>query len=607
MLIYYYIGMFVISLILSMIYTFMWHKHFSIYITLLFTFIPISNLGFLFTAMAKTEDSAITGVKISYIGGCYMLMLTMLSIFNICKLRIPKWLSSVFLIICSALYLGTLTIGRNQYFYKSFVFDQKRIPGLSLITDKEYGPGHTLFIVFTVVLFVVTLIALIYAYFVKTDFSANLLFRMFMPLLVCMVSFFYGRVLTDDIEFLPAAYCFSQIMFLIIIHRVCLYDITDTGIDSLVETGDTGFISFDFNRNYLGSNETAEKIFPELKGLTVDEQLTSKKLADLFLPWIDDFDHNKARMSNSDETAGKTEDDLSQNIDDKSNSDHSRDNDDKPSDKHYEKDGKTYLIDINYLYNGKARKGYLFFITDDTVNQNYIKLLDNYNHDLEAKVEEKTAGILEMHNRLIVSMATMVESRDNSTGGHIKRTSEVVKILMNEIMKDNTLGLSESFCKNIIKAAPMHDLGKIAVDDKILRKPGRFEPEEFAIMKTHAAEGAKIVHQILEGTEDIDFHILAENVAHYHHERWDGSGYPEGLKGEEIPIEARIMAIADVYDALVSKRVYKDAMTFSQADSIIIEGMGKHFDKQLEKYYIAARPAMEEYYQKMNEESEDVA
>ena len=212
-----------------------------------------------------------------------------------------------------------------------------------------------------------------------------------------------------------------------------------------------------------------------------------------------------------------------------------------------------------------------------------------------------------MHDRLILSMAAMVESRGNSTGGHIKRTSEVVKLLMNEIMKDNSLGLTDDFCRNIIKAAPMHDLGKIAVDDRILRKPGKFEPEEFAIMKTHAAEGARIVHQILEGTEDIDFHLIAENVAHYHHERWDGSGYPEGLKGEEIPIEARIMAIADVYDALVSKRVYKDAMTFSQADSIILEGMGRHFDKQLEKYYVAARPAMEEYYRKMNEEAEDVA
>jgi putative two-component system response regulator len=200
---------------------------------------------------------------------------------------------------------------------------------------------------------------------------------------------------------------------------------------------------------------------------------------------------------------------------------------------------------------------------------------------------------------MILGMATMVESRDNSTGGHIKRTSDVVEILITEIQKDKSedrLKLSADFCHNIIKAAPMHDLGKIAVDDAVLRKPGRFTDEEFNIMKTHAAEGARIVHEILKGTDDLAFHLLAENVAHYHHERWDGSGYPEGLKGEEIPLEARIMAVADVYDALVSKRVYKEAMSFEKADSIMRESFGKHFDKQLEKYYLSARPKLEEYY-----------
>ena len=147
----------------------------------------------------------------------------------------------------------------------------------------------------------------------------------------------------------------------------------------------------------------------------------------------------------------------------------------------------------------------------------------------------------------------------------------------------------------------MHDLGKIAVDDAILRKPGRFTPEEFEEMKKHAKEGARIVHEILKDTDDQDFRILAENVAHYHHERWDGSGYPEGIKGEEIPFEARIMAIADVYDALVSKRVYKESMSFEEADKIIMDGMGTHFDPQLKEIYIAARPKLEAYYKSLDE------
>ena len=236
------------------------------------------------------------------------------------------------------------------------------------------------------------------------------------------------------------------------------------------------------------------------------------------------------------------------------------------------------------------------FITDDTENQRYIKLLNSFNSELQHEVEQKTEHIVQMHDNLILSMAMMVESRDNSTGGHIRRTSEGVRLLIQEILREDDSGFSKKFCRDIVKAAPMHDLGKIAVDDAILRKPGRFTPEEFEQMKTHAAEGARIVHEILKDTDDEEFHHLAENVAHYHHERWDGSGYPEGLKGEEIPIEARIMAIADVYDALVSKRVYKESMSFEKAHAIIMDGMGTQFDKALEPYYLRAKPHLERYY-----------
>ena len=248
------------------------------------------------------------------------------------------------------------------------------------------------------------------------------------------------------------------------------------------------------------------------------------------------------------------------------------------------------------MYSARKCRGYQLLIRNDTKEQNYLNFISNFNESLEKEVELKTKRLVEMHDNLILSMATVVESRDNSTGGHIRRTSDVVKILIEEIKKDNIFKLSDTFCNNLIKAAPMHDLGKIAVDDAILRKPGRFTPEEYMEMKKHAAEGGRIVHEILKNTDDYDFHILAENVAHYHHERWDGSGYPEGLIGEEIPIEARIMAIADVYDALVSKRVYKERMSFEEADKIIMDGMGKHFDKRLERYYVAARPRLEEYY-----------
>ena len=203
---------------------------------------------------------------------------------------------------------------------------------------------------------------------------------------------------------------------------------------------------------------------------------------------------------------------------------------------------------------------------------------------------------IDMQENLVMGMAMMIESRDNLTGSHIKRTSDIVRYIVEEMKKDDSGMIDQTFLQNVVKAAPMHDLGKITIDDQILRKPGLFTYEEFAIMKTHSPDGARIINEILKDTNDNRYLEVAVNIAHYHHEKWDGSGYPEGLKGEEIPLEARIMAIADVYDALVSKRTYKDAYSFEEANDIILDGMGTHFDPSLQKYYERALGKIEDYY-----------
>ncbi len=226
----------------------------------------------------------------------------------------------------------------------------------------------------------------------------------------------------------------------------------------------------------------------------------------------------------------------------------------------------------------------------------------NYNIDLQKEVALKTERLDMMHNRMIMGLATMVEGRDNSTGGHIKRTSKAVRLLLERMCEDKAFGITKEFCSNLVKAAPMHDLGKITISDSILCKPGKFTPEEYEIMKTHAAQGARILKEILADTDDVKFREVAVNVAHYHHEHFDGTGYPCGLKGDEIPLEARIMAVADVYDALVSRRTYKESYSFEKANEIILSEMGTHFDARLQKYYELARPKLEEYYSKALDE-----
>ena len=543
----------------------MWHKHFDVTLTMVFTLVSISCLGYVMYSHSETLGEAVLANKIIYLGGSFLQYFIMLSILNICEIKLNKWIKKILFVYCIIMYASVLTIGYKSLFYTNISFSI--IDGTPVLS-RDYGFMHSIFYGIIIIFFIISLIAIVYSYFKKKQVPRSIIYMLFFPDLVSLLSYFVGKSLTKLYDFIPAAFVFAEIMYLLISYRLCIYDIDDTVVESLVQNGDTGFIAFDNKTRYVGSNETAKKILPVLDELHVDERINNAKATDI-LNWLTTFITNE----NQNEFIYEVQ---------KNSSDTEND--------------KIYIINISSLYDGSKKRGYVIMITDDTQNRKYIQLLDHYNEDLQNEVNEKTHHIIEMHDNLIMSLAAMVESRDNSTGGHIKRTSVGVKILIDEIQKSNKLRLSVEFCKNIIKAAPMHDLGKIAVDDAVLRKPGRFTPEEFEKMKNHSAEGARVIHEILKKTDDESFKIIAENVAHYHHERWDGSGYPEGLKEQEIPFEARIMAIADVYDALVSKRVYKDSMSFEKADEIIISGMGSQFDPELKPYYINARTRLEEYY-----------
>ena len=229
-------------------------------------------------------------------------------------------------------------------------------------------------------------------------------------------------------------------------------------------------------------------------------------------------------------------------------------------------------------------------------NDSFGELAYTFN-EMTSALDEKTRKILDIQNSVIRGMAVMVESRDNSTGGHINRTSDCVKVFVNKLRNyEKYKDLSDEFCESVIKAAPMHDLGKIAVDDAILRKPGKFTDEEYEIMKKHSAEGARIVENVLREVDNQNFKTIAVNVAHYHHEKWNGTGYPEKIAGNDIPFEARIMALADVFDALVSKRCYKDSFSYDKAFQIIEESLGTHFDPDLGEIFIKSRKELEELY-----------
>lgn len=192
------------------------------------------------------------------------------------------------------------------------------------------------------------------------------------------------------------------------------------------------------------------------------------------------------------------------------------------------------------------------------------------------------AKVEKIQQSIISSLAEVVEERDESTGGHIQRTSDYVSGLIALMREKNKYsGLTDDYCKNVTLAAPMHDIGKIKIPDAILNKPGKLTEEEYEIMKKHSEFGAEIIRKTMKDVEEEAYFNVACNMAKYHHERYDGKGYPDALKGEEIPLEARIMALADVYDALISERVYKKAFSKEKAREIILEGAGTQFDPDL--------------------------
>ena len=210
--------------------------------------------------------------------------------------------------------------------------------------------------------------------------------------------------------------------------------------------------------------------------------------------------------------------------------------------------------------------------------------LRDKNAFLEQEISKRDRQMTAIQDVTILTMASMAETRDSETGNHIRRTQNYVRALA-EILRPNprfTSFLTDANISTLFKSAPLHDIGKVAIPDRILLKPGKFTAEEFEIMKTHTTLGWEAINNAerMLGTQ-AEFLSMAKDIALFHQEKWDGSGYPQGRAGDRIPISARLMAVADVYDALISRRVYKEGMPHEVAVKIIIEGKGKHFDPDM--------------------------
>ncbi len=215
--------------------------------------------------------------------------------------------------------------------------------------------------------------------------------------------------------------------------------------------------------------------------------------------------------------------------------------------------------------------------------------LEQQNEQLECRIQERVLEIVHTQDVAIYCLASLAETRDSDTGNHIRRTQHYVKSLAEQLKKNPKFKplLDDETIKLMFKSAPLHDIGKVGIPDRILLKPGKLNEDEWVEMKKHSLYARQAIDRTEQALGSTSFLNFAREIAYTHHEKWDGSGYPQGLKGDGIPLSGRLMALADVYDALISQRVYKEAFPHEKARDIILAGNGTHFDPDIVEAFIA--------------------
>lgn len=544
-----------ISFILSFVYLFLllsaFRNRLSSYYIILYAAILITNFGYMQLSDSDTMRMAVYANQTIHLGSCFMPFLLFMCLADLCKEKIPMWLQTLLITYGGILFFFSSSVGISDLYYKNVSLFQNY--GVFMLV-KEYGPLHILYPIFLMLTLGGGYFIVIKSFIKKEQISYVNGVLLMLSMTITIAGYILEKKFPNGFPVIPLALDISQTIVFILILRISLYDVGSIVSDLLLETAIGGIICFDKKGRFLGADSDCEEWFPETKSLIIDMPFDPDETD--FLKqvgkWIDGEDTKDSVIIN--------------------------------------RNGHFYKCEHSVKKESNFRFVHCVLIRDDTEQQNYTKLV-------EKAVNEKTKKLRKIQNDMIIGMAGFVEDRDNNTGGHIQRTSAVINIFVSHLLEEKLYPeVTSTQWHNLIKAAPLHDVGKIGVPDSILNKPGKFTDEEYEIMKTHAARGAVNVDKILRNSEDLEFKKMAVNVAHFHHEKYNGTGYPEKLTGNQIPFEARVMTLADVFDALVSKRVYKDSFSYDKAFSIIEESSGSHFDPDLCIHFLHCRPKLEELY-----------
>ena len=485
----------------------------------------INSVGYLFEITATTQEVALLATKLSYVGKVYIPPLALFFVLDYCRIKVPKVLVGLLTVVHTVVLVLVMTCEHHDLFYTTISFSREGLfPHLVHMHGVVYVGYTALVLCYAIWMLGVCMYRYRKAERKERDRISCLSLIVLLPVLGLVL---YLSGITMGYDATAVSYVWSGIILLVSIFRHDFFDTVNLAKNYVVENLSDGLVVLGNQGQFVYANAPALSIFPQLGGKEYNEAVDELRM----------YCQKGKRLHHED---------------------------------------KVYTVTQKDIFQKRTRRGVMYYLQDVTNSHNYTMLL-------EKEVKNKSAELFESHHALVVSLANMVEARDGTTGLHIKHTSAYVEIIAKALQKKPKYRdiITYSYVTVLKEAAPLHDIGKISIEDAILRKEGALTPEELKSIQSHPTLGAQIIDTVLAEAEQSDFLITAREMAYCHHEKWDGSGYPQGLKGEEIPLSARIMAIADVYDALRSERSYKAAYSKEEAKSIILKQAGEQFDPEL--------------------------
>ena len=511
----------------------------------------INLVGYTMEMQAPNKEVAMQATKFAYFGKSFVVFFMYLFIMEYCNIIVPKFQRILFFSIC-IIICGLVTTNKYHHlYYSSVTFTQE---GLFPHMILKHGVLYNLYTAFIVCYFFMIIFLCIHKFCqTRSSIIRKQVLMMFAMVLLSMVSLvLFLLQLTNGYDTTALAYLAAAFIFERLMRKYRLFDTLMLAKEEVVDHMSSGLVVMDIYGDMLYSNKEADQILLYLaqQGEDYLEKLIdqAKESQYLFIP----------RCIHEGEEEHQSDEDC------------------------------VYELTLREITRGDAKYGKTLTMTEITDRYYYTERLQ---HDLKHKTRE----VVKIQRDIIGSFAAMIEARDGITGLHIKNTGNLVRVLVNVMAEDDRYKdiITPEYADMVAAAARLHDIGKIAIPDRILQKEGKLTDEEFAIMKTHPQEGARILKSTLKDLENDTYCEIAYDMALYHHEKYNGTGYPEGIKGEEIPLAARIMAVADVYDALRSKRHYKEGFSREKSIAIMEESKGSHFDPYIDELFLEHIDEME--------------